>query len=348
MGAESSSVRIVNYSAFHVIALNMDRKHPVYTGTSHQYFFPCSVLLESGLKLSLLEGDKATEVVSHSQKVITRANERNLEVLIFNADGGFSPKIDRDLLQYIRLSGVHNFTHQKRGGYIGIVDARSCSKSVGTLDRMLPFDGAVKVKSGKLCAKGAILDIFFSEDDCFCCIKDESETRYKLIRNHSSRPVEVGSDGMFTVNRPAPPATIFTSIKLPYLFDDLVKIDGEFFPFPVSGERFVKGFILSSKEWDDDDRYRVGEIHDDPRWCLALSNNSSSKLTVTLKSGKQKVVNTGVFVEYRDVAEIKTPDGSALGYLTAVGEMRCGACLFNVTQKDSVTARIDVCDVVGG
>lgn len=348
MGAESSSIRIVNYSSYSVVALNSDTEHVVYTGLSHQYSFPCDVRLHSGQKLSLEKSGESSEVLSRAQKAITRTNEGNIEVLIFNSDGGFSPKINRDLLRYIRLTNTYNFTSQKYGGYTGIVAARSCSKSVWTLDRMLPPCEAVKVNGGKLCIGGAVLDVFFSGVDFSSCIKDKSEPRYKLIRNQSTRSVEVGSDGMFATNRPVPPAFMFTSIKLPYLFDDLVKIDGEFFPFPVNGERFVGGFILSSEEWEENDQYRAGDIRDDPRWCLALCNNSSSKLTVTLKSGKQKIVDTGVFAEYRDVTEIKTPNGSPLGYLTAVGEARCGACLFTVTQKDSTTVRIDVCDVIGG
>lgn len=62
---------------------------------------------------------------------------------------------------------------------------------------------------------------------------------------------------------------------------------------------------------------------------------------------QKKIIDTGVFVEYKDIKEIKTFDGIPLNYHNSFGNVTCGECHFNITQQDTITTRIDVSDIIG-
>ena len=139
-----------------------------------------------------------------------------------------------------------------------------------------------------------------------------------------------------------------------YCATDKLLIDDELVEFPKTGNLYIKGFILnvipikSTGDMHPTQQYYNGRILDDPKYKLALQNNSNKKLTITLKNGKQKIVDSGVFIEYKDVHEIKIYDGTPLGYFTAFGIIPCGEFIFNITQQDPITTKIIVSEMIGG
>lgn len=340
----TSSVTIVNYSTYSVQLQKADYADQLVPAcTSCPASLPCSVITLSGQQLAVTE---EMNRITESQQVVMREKAGNWYVLIFNADGGFSSEVKVDLLQHVCLDKVVNLSSRRHGRKATRYDARSIYTVDETLCDLVPSTGELSVKDGRICIRDSTVDLFFSLQNpqvCYCYLKDEGEIRLKTVRNDSSHPVTLSSRDTYRDETVQP--NTFRQRPV-YVESDHVKIEGQCLPFPVEGCTAAGGFLLSVS---GNPGQLCGIIRDDPKWKLALSNSSGRKLTITLKSGKQKVVDSGVFVEYRDVAEVKTPDGTALGYLgMTAARAVLGGCLFLRSQEDSVTTRIDVKDAVGG
>lgn len=337
----SHGVRVVNYSIYPVKL----REHQINVGSEASSNLPCYVTTISNKRIDIFA---ACTESCEGQKVVVREEEDGFIVMVFNEDGGFSPKVQRSLLKYIKLNKVVNLSSKKQCGVTGYMKPYSICIN-RTLDEVLPTpDEKLTVTNGKLCFRGAIADVIFSERTCTCMIKDANAMRFKIIYNESSRLVILSSRGTY-LDSEAEPGYKYACLDDSYLYSDVLKIEGVEVPFPTSGSLLVRGFILTTEEYPDDRQYRVGRIRDDPRWKLVLVNGSRCKLTVTLKNGKQKIVDAGVFVEYEDVLEIKTSTGISFTYATiGVGVIPIGSYVVTVTQHDHVTTKIEVGDVVGG
>lgn len=358
MGNTATSINVVNYSSYQVVLTQSEGKYNVCSGAYQRHYLPCDITLATGNVLSISNEDH--QEIDIEQKVVTIASDTDpIVVLIFNADGGFDSKLDKDLLQHIKLTITFNYASRAQGNKKGYMLPYTISYAAETLDKAVRSN--VSVINGRLCCGKAFIELHFQSISppgkhlpdqkkgtrCFCYIKDVDAPRYSIIKNLSSQTVKLCNGSLKTKALIIPPRRNGVTY-IPSYLPDTISVSESTCLLPSDFLSF-EGLLVSSQECPIDKRYRIGTITDNPRWNLALCNNSSYKLTVTLKSGKQKVVDKEVFVEYREVTEIKTSDGTTLGYDTvALGDIECGECLFTITQQDTTTIHIGVCDRVGG
>ena len=335
--AAASYVDVVNYSSYPVTS----RAGVVLPGTMQYYCVPCSIFLESGNRITV-ENTVQTQVeeyTSEMQKVVTRCDGGQMKILVFNTVGGFDCSVQHSLLSHIKVSEVYNHTgrmYDAYGSYGGWNAEPDCwlSNVVGK---------NMQVKDGMIHSRRAGVFLIFSQDGCRCYLRDPNEPLYIAVKNLSSRSVAMTYHKM-TGRQNLPAGRTLSSH--PWV-RDIVFSDGQEYAFPAAigcDHPQADGLLLRSELDTDDDRYRVGIITDNPRWCLALRNESAYKLTITLRlRNKQKIVDSGVYVEYCDVVEIRTPCGTALGYLTAcAGDVLIDGCRFRVSQRDVTTTLIEV------